>query len=80
MPYIESVIPLKRAGNYGRNEKIVIMDRFNKPVTVTGGPLQQKGHLLSLREFLKLLYCVHESCYHFDQDHESAVHRCDMEC
>ena len=39
MPYIESVIPLKRAGNYGRNEKIVIMVRFNKPVTVTGSPL-----------------------------------------
>merc|ERR1711871_1434396 len=38
-PYVESIIPLKRHGSYGRMEKIVILLRFNKPIVVTGFPL-----------------------------------------
>jgi hypothetical protein len=35
-PYVESLIPLKRAGVYGENELIIIVVRFNKPVVVQG--------------------------------------------
>jgi hypothetical protein len=37
-PFVESLIPLKRAGIYGENEVIYIMARFTKPVVVTGVP------------------------------------------
>ena len=38
-PYIQSLIPLKRAGLYGANEVIAIMARFSKPITVLGHPV-----------------------------------------
>lgn len=36
-PYIESIIPLKRPGIYGKNENILIVVRFNRPVILRGG-------------------------------------------
>ncbi|CAM9107382.1 unnamed protein product, partial [Ectocarpus fasciculatus] len=37
-PFIESIIPLKRPGIYGKNEEIIIVVRFNRPVVLSGGP------------------------------------------
>jgi len=37
-PFVESIMPLKRAGVYGEMEVIYIMVRFSKPVQVEGVP------------------------------------------
>ena len=49
-PYIKSLVPLKRTGTYGRNERIVIIAKFNKPVEVSGTPQL----LISTIDYLKL--------------------------
>ena len=38
VPYIESLIPVKKHGVYGEGEPIMIIARFNRPVIVSGFP------------------------------------------
>ena len=38
-PFVEYLMPLKKAGVYGLNELIVILVRFSKPVLVSGEPM-----------------------------------------
>jgi len=54
-PFILSIIPLKRAGIYGENEKIVIVARFNKPVVVAGKPrllLKTSANSIGVAEYI----------------------------
>lgn len=38
-PFVQALLPLKMPGTYGENEEIIIVARFNKPVTVIGEPM-----------------------------------------